>query len=99
MGSFTIQDAAPLAEVEAAFEAGTWRELLFPLDEALLQYPALVASREEVGRLLHGQPITPAAPVDGGLRRVYDPDGNFVALVEGDERAGVWRPHKVLLCR
>ncbi|MCL6430520.1 MAG: tRNA pseudouridine(55) synthase TruB [Anaerolineae bacterium] len=99
VGSFEVEQATPLAEIEAAFEADTWQELLFPIDEALLQYPALVVSREDVQRLLQGQPIQAAEARSGALHRVYGPEGEFVALVEGDQTAGLWRPHKVLLCR
>lgn len=99
IGSFTVEEATPLAEIEAAFEAGSWEELFYPIDEALLQYPALIVSREQVQRLLQGQPISADGLPDGALHRVYGPDGEFVALVEGDQAAGLWRPHKVLLCR
>ena len=95
VGNFTIDDAIPLADLEARIAEGTWQELVHPLDEALLQYPALVVSRADAARLAHGQPIEAATPVEGALRRVYGPRGEFVALTRGDEAAGVWRPHKV----
>ena len=95
VGHFTIEEAIPLAELEASIEQDGWREFLYPLDEALLHYPALVLPAEDIARLLHGQPVA-AGPVTGGeIRRVYGTDGEFIALVQGDAQAGLWRPHKV----
>ncbi len=99
VGQFTIDDAVSLPAFEALVEEGRWQDLLYPLDEALLQYPALIVPAEDVRRLLHGQPIVAEPVAERALRRIYGPDGVFVALVEGDESAGVWRPHKVFtLC-
>jgi tRNA pseudouridine55 synthase len=95
VGHFTIADAISMPELEARIAAGRLRELLYPLDEALLRYPALIVSREDVARVAHGQPIAMEKAVEGGLGRVYGPDGEFVALVQGDAEAGLWRPRKV----
>lgn len=95
VGDLTVEEAVSPAELEAQVTAGSWQDLLYPLDEALLQYPALIAPAEDVNRLCHGQPIASGTVVEGALRRVYGPDGKFVALVQGDQQAGVWRPNKV----
>jgi tRNA pseudouridine55 synthase len=95
VGQFVIEGATPLDEFAELAVAGEWQSLVYPLDEALLQYPEIIASAEDVARLLHGQTISAAPVVDGELRRVYDPAGEFIALAVGDAAAGVWRPHKV----
>ena len=97
VGAFTLDDAVSLPELESRVEEGRWRDLLYPLDEALLHYPALVVSADDVSRLLNGQPIAAATVVAGVLHRAYGPDGAFIALVEGDTSAGIWRPHKVFI--
>ncbi len=93
VGHFSLEDAIPLPDLEARIAAGSWQELLYPLDEALLQYPALIANVEEMARLVRGQPIEAPAVPEGALRRVYGPEGEFVALARGEQ--GAWRPHKV----
>jgi len=99
VGQFTIDEATPLEEFEILAEEGSWQSLLYPLDEALLQYAALVVPAAAVERIVHGQPIEAGPVVEGELRRVYGPHGEFVALVQGDQGLGAWRPHKVFaLC-
>ncbi len=95
VGAFTIEDAVPLAAFEEQAREGRWQDLLYPLDEALLMYPALILSAEDVARLQNGQPVAGAEIAEGALARVYGPGGEFVALVQGDHKASVWRPHKV----
>jgi len=95
VGHFAIDEAIPMTDLETQAAEGVWQDLLHPLDEALLQYAALVVSSEVVARVLHGQPIEAGIPEEGALRRVYGPDGEFVALVRGDQAGGTWRPYKV----
>ena len=95
VGRFAIEGSTTLTELEARVAQGTWQELLHPLDEALLDYPALIVTAEAVARLVQGQPIRAGVALEGALRRVYGPEGAFVALVRGDEQANAWRPYKV----
>ncbi len=95
VGSFTIQDAVSVTDLQAEIAAHGLQDLLYPLDEALLQYPALVVAGQDVSRILNGQPVVAEPPTEGALARVYGPDGEFVALARGDAEAGLWRPHKV----
>ncbi len=96
VGHFTLEGAISLADLETCVEAGCWQGLLYPLDEALLQFPALVVSQEDMARLVNGRPIAARDATQGALRRVYGPGGEFIALVQGDVTAGgAWQPHKV----
>jgi len=97
VGHFAIEDATSVAEFEALVADDLWQQLLVPLDEALLQYEALVVAADDAQRLQNGQPIQSGEAVGGQLRRAYAPDGTFIALVEGDAQAHAWRPHKVFL--
>ena len=97
VGPFRVEQATSLPELEALVGRGDWRVLLHPLDEALLHVPALIVGLEDASRLQHGQPLVANGPAEG-LRRIYGPQGRLVALVEGDPRAGLWRPHKVFPC-
>lgn len=95
VGRFTIEEAIPLQDLEGQVAAGRLQAALYPLDEALLQYPALLLPAADAERLLHGQPIAAGTAVEGALRRAYTTEGEFIALVQGDAQAGLWRPHKV----
>ncbi len=96
VGRFAVEDATSLTEFEALVAEDLWQQRLAPLDEALLGFPALTVSAEDVRRVMAGQPLPGGTAVANELRRVYGPDGEFVALVQGDVQASVWRPHKVL---
>jgi tRNA pseudouridine55 synthase len=97
VGHFTIEDATSMPEFEALVADDLWQQRLSPLDEALLQYEALVVSAADAERLKNGQPVQVGGVAGGQLRRAYGPDGVFIALVEGDAQANAWRPLKVFV--
>lgn len=90
-GRFGLGSAVKLDELAEA--GGAWREFLHPLDEALLDLPALVVGPAEAAALRRGQGV--AAPEGKGWARVYSPEGDIVALAEFDPDGGRWRPRKV----
>ena len=95
-GRFTLEDATSLERLEEAFRHGQEAQSLLPLDEALLDWPAIVVDGDEKQRLVQGQPIPAQAskPADGWAR-AYSSDGDFLAIVAYEEGAGRWRPKKV----
>jgi tRNA pseudouridine55 synthase len=97
VGHFAVEDATTLPEFEALVAEDLWQQLLHPLDEALLQFPALSLPAEDVKRLQNGQPVRAGTVVAGALRRAYGPEREFVALVHGDGSENVWRPNKVFV--
>lgn len=94
-GSFRLEDAAPLEVAEGSFADGSWRQLLHPLDAALLALPAVTLGREETLHVGHGREIRLPSKIEGRLCRAYDPAGELVALLRPGEEPGVWQPHKV----
>jgi tRNA pseudouridine55 synthase len=96
-GRFTLEEATSLERLEEAFRHGQEDQYLLPLDEALLDWPAIVVDSDEKQRLVQGQPIPAlvSKPVDGGWARAYSSDGDFLAIVAYEEGAGRWRPKKV----
>lgn len=99
-GDFTIEDAAPLPLLAHALAEGYENELLYPLDVAVRDCPALVVTHDDAARLRQGQDICPAGPIaaEAASRqpwRAYDTDGALVALLVPSQRAGCWRAHKV----
>jgi len=95
-GSFHIHEAVTLDDLQKAFEIGEWKRYLHPADVAVADWPEVGLTAEAAARIQHGQPI-PLEEYADEYARAYSPAGEFIALLRADTRAGVWRPHKVLL--
>lgn len=99
-GKFRLEDAVTLDRFAQMAKKGRWSELLSPIDDALAdQFPALILNGDAAWRLCSGQAIETGEKEakDGGLVRVYGPEGHFLALASYDDDAGVWRPRKVFV--
>jgi tRNA pseudouridine55 synthase len=98
-GHFALEDAVSLERIAEAFEHGQEGNYLLPIDEALLDWPALVVGVEKAQRLIQGQAIEAselgADEDDALLWRAYSLDGRFLAVVRFDRARGLWRPKKV----
>jgi tRNA pseudouridine55 synthase len=93
-GSFTIEDAVKLEDLDLTNLSG----LLRPMDAALEDLPAITLDADNARRVLMGQTIAPngvEAPA-GPLCRAHDPDGALLAIMAYDTLAQLWRPKKVL---
>jgi tRNA pseudouridine55 synthase len=97
-GPFHIRDAATLADLEQQGAA-----LLQPLDIIIADWPAWVVNDQTVvyirqGRdfsieRMHGVIQTVAPEADKPFRRVYNMQGDFIAILE--RQSTVWHPTKV----
>jgi len=101
-GAFTIEDAAPLPLLAHALAEGYVHELLYPLDAALQDHPAVVVASDDAARLRQGQDICLSDPVTQEAAiiqpwRAYDVDGALVALLVPSQRQGCWHAHKVFI--
>lgn len=97
-GRFTLEEAVSLERLAEAFRCGEEEKYLIPMDEALLDRPAVIVSAEQARRIAQGQGIhlnAPPSVEDGTLCRGYGPDGEFLAIMAYDAGACEWRPHKV----
>jgi len=101
-GRFTLEEAVSLERLEEAFQYGQKERYLLPLDEALLDWPAMIVGADDARRIGQGQAVQgdpPAAsPVAGGDRalcRAYSLDGDFVAIMAYHPATRQWRPEKV----
>jgi tRNA pseudouridine55 synthase len=65
-GQFCLEEATSLERIEEAFEHGQEDCYLLPVDEALLDWPALILGTEDAQRLTQGQPIAGQPPTGGG---------------------------------
>lgn len=100
-GHFTLDSASTTDELAVAFSAGRPQDLLFALDEALLDYDALIVRDERAKTIAHGLSWAAAEGVsrrivgDHGPVRVYSVGGEIVAMVNYDSSSGRWQPSKV----
>jgi tRNA pseudouridine55 synthase len=102
-GHFLLEDATSLSRLEEAFAHGQGEDYLLPMDEALLDWPAIAVGAEDARRISQGQAVRDSirddAPENDGsghaLWRAYSLDGEFLAIMDYDPETGVWRPKKV----
>jgi tRNA pseudouridine55 synthase len=100
-GRFTLEHAVSLARLEEAFLRGEEYKFLRPLDEALLDLPALLVGVADAQRVMQGMAIQggPSLVATEGnrVRRAYSLDGRFLAIVDYDTNTGTWKPRKVFV--
>ncbi len=98
-GRFALEDAVSLERLEEAFEHGQGEAFLMPLDEALLDWPAMIVGREDAHRIAQGQPLRGEPPDtdehEPVLSRAYSVEGDFLAVMTYHAETGLWRPKKV----
>jgi len=99
-GRFTLAHAVSLYRLEEAFQHHQEDTYLLPLDEAFLDWPALILGAVDAQRVAHGQAISVARSSgshDQGRAnsRAYGPDGDFLAILTYDSASGQWWPKKV----
>ena len=97
VGDFGIEDATGIDALGAAFEAGTWTELLRPPDELLLRWQAAILCEDSSRRLRNGQRVRlqPLRAATNDRCRAYSSGGDFLGVLAAVE-AGVWRPEKIV---
>jgi tRNA pseudouridine55 synthase len=92
-GSFTIEDAVELKDLEGVENLGG---LLRPIDAALQDLPIVTLDADSAQRVLMGHSI-PLSGWDGSpLCRVYDANARLLAIMEYDSAVQLLRPKKVL---
>ena len=96
-GPFHISDAISISELEAAFGQAKWKELLQPIDAAVLHLPAVTVGEEDEKAVMNGRPL--ASGIEEGttakLRRAYSGDGWLIAILRYNDEGGHWKPEKV----
>jgi tRNA pseudouridine55 synthase len=100
-GRFGLEDAVSLERLEEAFQHGQEESYLMAIDEAVLDWPAMIVDSDKARRIAHGQAVsatvshtTPAGDSEV-LCRAYDADGAFLAIMSYHAPSGLWRPKKV----
>lgn len=94
-GRFTLSQAESLETVEDSFKHDYWMYLLHPLDEALLEYDAMIVDQDTETRIRQGQPVEAPGPIQTRYARAYSLQGDFIGLLKYDRWTGLWQPDKV----
>ncbi len=97
IGHFTLEDSVGLEPLREALVQGYAGQFLHPLDEALLDFEAIVVEPDVAKRLQQGNPLTSERDHLTPLLRVYSQSGQLIGLLERGETPGLWKPKKVFL--
>lgn len=101
-GSFDVKDAVSVDQLEAAFSDGSWQDLLYPMDEVVLDLGAVIVGQESEQAVRCGRPLSPRQmpQVSGSSYcRAYSVDGRLIALLRFVAEQGWWHPEKVFCHR
>ena len=87
VGPYHLDEALTTDQVAENVEKGCTREIMWPMDSALQQYPAIEMDNQQVEALKNGQELYPdetgllsGLPLDKPIR-LYDRQGEFKALI------------------
>lgn len=94
-GRFGIAESSSLDTTLAALEDEWWMLLIHPLDEALLDYEAMIVDEATAVQITQGQMVQAPAPLTTTYARAYTADGRFIALLRYEDWAELWQPAKV----
>lgn len=95
-GPFSLEESITLEELAAACEQGECARYVQPADRALEHYPALHLCAEDELRVRHGNTFTYEIPEQAkSLARVYNAQGDFIAIAKWESAKQQWQPTKV----
>ncbi len=97
IGHFVLADSIGLEPLREALAQGYAEQFLHPLDEALLEFEAIVVEPDVAKRLQQGSPWTSDRDYSTPLLRAYSRTGDLVGLIEPGETPRLWKPKKIFL--
>jgi tRNA pseudouridine55 synthase len=95
-GSFSIDRAVTLDQLQAMMTAGTVEQVVTPIDDALAEFPAVPISETETARVMNGNAIScplSIANITSERVRLHSPAGRLLGLAR--IVAGVLKPDLV----
>jgi tRNA pseudouridine55 synthase len=100
VGRFTLDDAVTLEELEEVTQTGDWQQLLYPIDGALMDLPAVVIDPVQEEAVGFGKPVLIGPGVIEKAEpevRTYSREGELIALMSYDAVLGQLIPIRVLI--
>ncbi|MBR3635118.1 MAG: tRNA pseudouridine(55) synthase TruB [Lachnospiraceae bacterium] len=94
-GTFKIEDAVKLEQIEKLAKEGRIFEILIPVDSMFDDCPEKSVSGEEEKRVKNGNLL--AIPFEGDRIRIYLEDGRFAAVYDFSEKNKCYTPYKMFL--
>jgi tRNA pseudouridine55 synthase len=94
LGPFSVEHATPLEELKRRFMENTWEKIAMPAGAILDGWSTVQLTAEEAEKLRNGIAI-PAPEGATGRARAIAPEGELLAVLEVDPKAGTWQPRKV----
>jgi tRNA pseudouridine55 synthase len=101
-GEFRIAEAVPLDVLVQSAAEGDWQRSLLPMDRAVTHLPAAHLDVQDALHFVMGQAVMAGfetEPAEGAACRVYDAQGQFVAIGQYDAAHKSLRPLKVFHSR
>ncbi|MYD93749.1 MAG: tRNA pseudouridine(55) synthase TruB [Chloroflexi bacterium] len=90
VGPFTLRASTEMWQLEIAAREGFLDTLLYAPDTAIEHLPSAILSDTDCVEFSHGRSLNRVA---SGLHRLYDGNGSFLGLAQG--QAGCWTPRMV----
>jgi len=96
-GSFYIEDALSLPQIEDAFHKDAWEELLYSVDSPLSSWKAIIVDKGKELAIRNGRslPLEETSLSSEKYCRAYNLDGNFIAILHFIPEKKLWHPDKV----
>jgi len=95
VAQFSIEEAVSLDQLREAFANGYAEKYLGPLDEALLNFQAIVVDEVTKKQIEQGVALACGAEYSSPLIRAYSSAGDCIALLERGNTQDAWKPKKV----
>lgn len=93
-GSFKIENAFKLAQIEQKVQNNTLEEILIPIDRMFSDIPKCIVEEEELEKLLlNGNPLH--LSFQGEKLRIYHKNGQFAAIYKWREEKHLYFPEKM----
>jgi tRNA pseudouridine55 synthase len=96
-GTFRIEDALPLDDIEHIYRQGKLDTYLYPVESPLADWQMVVVNEDDEYAVRNGRPI--ALDIDCHFTvpycRVYNADGVFIAVLRYKRNENVWHPERV----
>ncbi len=97
VGPFRLEDAVSPDALRELFAAGRGSDILYPPDEPLLGWPAVIVGPETARRLRSGQALSFRGGLADGTRvRAYTSAGGFLGILKFDRSQRALCPEKIL---